>query len=1197
MAIINSDFFFNPDNYTDTTRKVGWYDGFKANLAYLNMPMVEWVQEQNKFGGIKRDENFNVVEEIPDEYLDVGEELLHAKNKEHLNYLIERVDKSRERREIAGNAPITSALTAGLVDPFNLILMAPPFSTIRFGKTAYQALKTGAVTGAGFGALSELRRAPFEIENTYGEISSNILFPAILGGGLGFAVKGGAPAIKRGIYSSISKANAWYKGQKFDLKDYGKKVAEPTMPKTKTDTPDTPYDVPPNFFNAPSAKILSMKLFNGKIIPKRVKESFYNMIYNGTPRKTGMFNDDGKLGVESAKYLADGQFYRYITKMEQFYREDINRKTLPQSANTFEEWFADTMKKQDFINSPSAPANLKKSAYDNATLGQRHASLFHKEEMQYFNDWAIDTGRFYSEKKFKQKIEFYENLQKKAQETYEKNLEILKKFESAGRTYTIGGKKLFAQTKKQRAAKEKYQNIVNRNNQILVNRAMQVKDLKLVLESIQAEGGRPLFQANFTRPIIYDKIKLQDKDTRKALLKVFDKSFMRARETNPFYSKKKLDINSVQKDSRKTMSRILGEDGEELIKDDLKVYIKSPTGLADASKIDVETADLPKLKKLAKKLDIEIDKKLDAKALAEDLRNKILDFTTRVFASKTISPSQKHFRHRKTNVYEWEVQDFIVNTPDSMHDYMQNMTRQLQFAENFDGRTPQEVIEDIVFELMEADFNADEIAEIVQAFRIDHERVNNLHRTNPTRIDNQIATGLKAGTSWTMLGGAGISALPDTGMVIAQHGFRKVGEAFKSIRDFDFITKFINKEMAGEIMQITSGAVQRAVVQDKLNTTNRTQLDKFVGTGNKIFYNLNLLAPATLVGRLMNGLIVSDKFVKLSKQWTNKTISEADKQFLTWYGFTEDMAQYVSQAPTEASIKSNLIYANTDAWDLNTVLSRKYKRKFEMAVGQHNSNTIVMGNTFDKPAIVDGVLYFKDNPFTRSIRNQFPKLFPIDERSTITIEKQVKKETIKDDTYTIGGIKDIELDESTPYVRVDSGIMTLPFMFYNYLLGANNKILGSIRYQENAHRIQGTLALLALSYTALKLKHANWWFETKSTQDILARTVDHSGLFAIYGDLAYTGLEILANTGAIDADRAFIKPRYVNPNEDERLVDTLLTPFGAPASLLSDYARAAKQFMRGRPEEGTQQLIYSLPFAGLPYFKQDVREIARSVRF
>ena len=330
---------------------------------------------------------------------------------------------------------------------------------------------------------------------------------------------------------------------------------------------------------------------------------------------------------------------------------------------------------------------------------------------------------------------------------------------------------------------------------------------------------------------------------------------------------------------------------------------------------------------------------------------------------------------------------------------------------------------------------------------------------------------------------------------------------------------------------------------------------------------MNGLAPITFAGKTLDSIIVQDKFIKLSRQWAEGKISLFDREYLARYGIDEDMAKFISTAPTE---KSDIFtrrgtafeVSNTDDWDISTVQGRETVRKYQAAIASHANNTIVMGQTFDKPLIVDGIVYMKDNPFFQAIRKKYPTQFKL--------EKQLRTGAVN-------------------MVRVESGLLTVPFTFMNFAFGAHNKILGAIKDPNRQHRLQGIVALLGLSYLSLSFKKPDYWFEKRTSPDVIARVVDHSGVFGIYSDLAYTALQMAGNAGVVGKD-AFIPPKYINPNEDEALFDAFLEPLGAPAGLATEYVRAMDDYFSGRESDAAEKMKYALPFIGLPVFGNDVRD-------
>jgi len=395
------------------------------------------------------------------------------------------------------------------------------------------------------------------------------------------------------------------------------------------------------------------------------------------------------------------------------------------------------------------------------------------------------------------------------------------------------------------------------------------------------------------------------------------------------------------------------------------------------------------------------------------------------------------------------------------------------------------------------------------------------------------------------------------------HGMKDVIQAGIAATDTAFLGKAIKEaQLAGELYDVTKNVYAREMLNDTVRRVKPTKLEKTIQVGNQVFYTTNFLAPITFAGKSLDTLIVQNRFIKQSRNWANGTISKFEREYLARYGIDEDMAKFIAKAPTQKHESRDFEISNTDAWDQSTPQAREMVRKYQAALASHANNTIVMGQTFDKPLIMDGVVYMRDNPFFQSVRKAFPTQFKI--------EKRLRTGQVN-------------------MVRVESGLLSIPFTFMNFAFGANNKILGAIRDPNRRYRMQGIAALLGLSYLSLAIKKPDYWFEKRTSPDIMARIVDHSGVLGIYSDLAYTGLQIAGNTGVVTKD-AIIPPKYINPDRDERLLDAFIEPFGAPAGLATDYYRSINDYFAGRESDAAERLKYSLPFIGLQPFRDDMRE-------
>ena len=163
MDIGRRDFFIPiPTAISDET-PVSWWEGYKANFQYNNMPIVESVEEHKLFGDAVRDPDFDVAANIDEDLLPYYSDLVRAKNAQHLDYLQQRALTAIDRRRKAAEAPLTAQLAGGITDPRALASLIPGLQFIKVGQTFGQAVLRGAGAGLAFGLASEARRAPFAV--------------------------------------------------------------------------------------------------------------------------------------------------------------------------------------------------------------------------------------------------------------------------------------------------------------------------------------------------------------------------------------------------------------------------------------------------------------------------------------------------------------------------------------------------------------------------------------------------------------------------------------------------------------------------------------------------------------------------------------------------------------------------------------------------------------------------------------------------------------------------------------------------------------------------------------------------------------------------------------------------------------------------------------------------------------------------
>lgn len=526
----------------------------------------------------------------------------------------------------------------------------------------------------------------------------------------------------------------------------------------------------------------------------------------------------------------------------------------------------------------------------------------------------------------------------------------------------------------------------------------------------------------------------------------------------------------------------------------------------------------------------------------------------------------KHLRNRKTNIPVHEVLDYMILDEDMLYSYLDRMNKRIAFGEVFGGRSIDEVLTDAETAMRKkGGFSEEKIARTKADLYGDYERVMGTLIRRPDRLDNQAVRLLKSWTGWTYLPFAGISAMTDTGSIVMAHGAKNVVSAgWAAVTGQGYTSKiFKNLNMAGEAADITRNIMAREMISDTVRRIQPNMVEKFTAFGNKAFYTMNGLAPITVGGKTLDSILVQDKFVKLAERMTKGKLNAVDREFMARYGIDQELAEYITKMPVERHPSQNFFFSNTDAWPIDTVQQREALRRYQSAIAGHSNNTIIMATSFDKPQFMDGLMYMRDNAFFQQVRKKYPNLFKIEERVSTAGQKMV---------------------------RMDTQILTLPFTFMNFAFGANNKIVNVIRDPIRQNKLQGVVSLLALSYLSLDFKDRPWWRGAGNIETV-ARVVDHSGLLGIYSDLGYMGMSMAVNSGAVDPSDMPIPPKYIDPDPNRRMTDALTEPFGAPVGLATDAVRIFRDYMNGNYGKAHDDMYYIMPFVGLPYLRNDAKDL------
>ena len=351
------------------------------------------------------------------------------------------------------------------------------------------------------------------------------------------------------------------------------------------------------------------------------------------------------------------------------------------------------------------------------------------------------------------------------------------------------------------------------------------------------------------------------------------------------------------------------------------------------------------------------------------------------------------------------------------------------------------------------------------------DRVTNRVVRAPDRWDNRAATVLRDWANLAFMGMSGLSSLQDLGTVVMRHGFtRTFRSAFSELDD---TAKAGVEEMrkAGGILDVMMGGALSRFAETGMDAVHGTKAERWLRTASNKYFLWNGLAPLTVrMKEIDAALRVSDMVERIHRVGYDGLPNEGDLAELARWGISKEDAIAIAKTQPISQIEGGGWLANTDQWGDEGLV-----RKFRAAIAQGNENTILMATAADKPIIVDGTFYLRRSPLV--------------------------------DKYAIRA----GLQEQGEYWRIQSGLMTLPFQYWNYAIAAMNKIVVSGVDEPSANKLAGIAAMIGMGYMVTRVKTEDARWDAMNIEDRIAKVVDQSGITGVM--LNYANLFQTASMG------------------------------------------------------------------------------------
>jgi len=1169
-------------------RDVGFWDSAAATYGYNYGPITRFGLELFEFGNDEFDQTYNWEKDIEGYEQDV-EFLAGAKNPEHMQFLKQSLEINRANRDAMDRGSFFGIMTASIVDPLNIAFGLPVFNTglkaAWASKNAFGVAKEASKVGFAMGVAQEALRVPFDPLATPGEVGTNLISTTVGSGLLVGGLRGGAnflqPRVKKGLddlqnyaydvggvpneYKGVpivrtskgttrpdgTKVNAVY--SRSDNKIYWDDSAikntfdaKPwTKPKVKGVRP-----LPENAFNTPedwSRFVLQHELTHVDMPYEAMKKQHAKDNAGASYSRVDYENDINNMALER-HYKGYG---------------------LKQTAAT-KAWFykAVTTPQKRILNDPTIPNEIKYNiarSFYNASLDLEGNPS--GKGVQSLAARALTYG-----------ADSY-NL--------DRDIKLLWRQETKG--FAGGGDvfgfnldnarvKLGSYGQNARTFEEYYQNIMDLiidekspmfNKSILNNlpktQIEAMERMKKFFKDFQEDGRMAgvlgddaTIRAKISMykesvALRKDEIqKLRDKKDKNldGQIKIKER-FLENEEAEINYLQGVLDT-SINKDFAIPIyyNKVLLKESEQA-REELTVIFTDHllSGGKHSTWNDANGTWTTQ----------RVTQPNEARNIAEQIVDRIIeDPDTGNFVPR--SGKGKHLMRRALDIPEWKIKNYIVRDPRVVQNYANKMGFRIEWA-LVHGKMDIDDLLNRHEEIMRlgGKHSEDRIAEVRRDTLADYEREAGIHIRNPDAWNQTVIRNLKSVAGMTYLPLAGLTSIIDAvAMPIFEHGFGAVAKNAMRVVDGDFAQMRLNGKQVrhgNEAMEVLKPFVQYRVLTDSVRDLQPKLVERTIQAAERGFYLFNLLSGVTSIGKQMNTAFLIPKFYdEISRIKANGKVTKFELAALSRYGITEELAKKLADMPW-GKTDSGMPTLDLASWPSTTFQDRRLKRTMAAYLAQNARNTIMHSTSGDRPLVMDGFTYVKWKPWMKTLGLE------IDDRASTA---------------------------SVKFARIENAFMSMPFQFLNFAFAANNRIFAASFDPARQHRLSGVVALLGMSYLALKLKKDDWWFENKDFSEILLRTVDQSGIGGLYTDIAYHAIHTAIAGGLHNPDNSWLKGKY-----KPTLQDDVFDKMGAVPSMLSEWVRGAYEMTTGNTMEGLRDLTYHIPILGLSGLADDVRSFTR----
>ena len=914
---------YNQKLYSDIPTSTSWTDTLAATLQYNYQPMINAYYNRQTYNDTEQGD-YIPMENIPDEYMEFRDDLIHAKNQNHMNDLIAQIDGMRKVRSKLANASLFNQFTAGLFDPINLVALP-------FGGPTYGIVRSGLRVGTGVAALQaglEVPRQMFDPVTTMGESAMNVGGAFIVGNALGGLMA--VPITQRinAMTRTAQENEAFYNATRLGNPEHMEFLGQ------RESRMFRPLGVFMNRLNDDQIE----DLINARQLDGETLQSITGRANSQDAYSRQQFND---LNAQQQSELLDN--IASEARSEQAVRQLETAGGLEKTRNDLvKNWFTDsfawrfittplkrTLQSKFLAETKEAMLNLvgdgghflvgmkygragRQSIHTKAATYQGEWLQVHKENLKIWGEYTgqgvpLETKMdwHFGKKRYDQ---WLEDTWKKSQTDPENLTQYEQRLVDTWNGFF-----------------KKWEQRLRKSGELPDKLSLQdeVRKLDADYRTFNGKLRRMMNQAGYDprsekvvtlKKLVY-KIKQNRKQARINLDSI-DRGFLGNRRMRDSFFPRIWNVEYV-KQNRESLAEKLRvhfrNNPESVVYDpDEMVYTTTRLSTREA---DIETR---------------VQNAIDAIVNESDpLGQNILSYGSGISA---------HLKHRQLDIPNGDVADFIMTNPiQVMQTYTRRTAARHEFFETFGYHDPEIVIGKIIDKELDAGRSIKEVNRLRRDFIASYDRVAATAIQNPDTMSMKVANTLKDLATLNYLGSAGFAALPDAAVTIMQSEMGPLfRQLFSVLNDNRVRMNAMEAQQAGEGLEtILADVHMRIVAEETANPFANSNFERLRRKGRHVFFQLNLLGPFTRTFKQFSSMANSHNIIEYSTKWADGSITQKQRDFLVRHGIGEREAKLIdSQREENIQITDRVAYE-----DAKFVKAETIHRKFNKIINQ-DRNTL-----------------------------------------------------------------------------------------------------------------------------------------------------------------------------------------------------------------------------------------------------------------